>query len=311
MTTTTLDSKQQRQETGTFTRRQRSSKHSFLLKKQRGASFSAKVVAPRSKDVVDQFTKVQAMIPADLLRRQLLGLGSNFEAFLLVRDHFLKSVAVFSACSYVLGIGDRHLDNFLLDLACGRVIGIDFGVSFGAGATHDGANLLAQEMQAVFDALRSKRQVVESVMNVFLHEPLLDWQQSTTTHQKALFEAEGDENQSTLHDSDVEMEDVEEPAPARASGSSQKPTTSPAGGNATTAWLPDVKIAIARGAVTELHLKQQLSKFHALVDAARTGDDGADEMAELSSLTQAQELLAMATAPDLLGRTFQGWMPWL
>ncbi|KAG2951098.1 hypothetical protein PC129_g2200 [Phytophthora cactorum] len=319
---------------------------SFLLK-QRGASFSAKVVAPRSKDVVDQFTKVQAMIPADLLRRQLLGLGSNFEAFLLVRDHFLKSVAVFSACSYVLGIGDRHLDNFLLDLACGRVIGIDFGVSFGAGASvlpvpelipfrytrqmdfvfqpYDGANLLAQEMQAVFDALRSKRQVVESVMNVFLHEPLLDWQQSTTTHQKALFEAEGDENQSTLHDSDVEMEDVEEPAPARASESSQKPTTSPAVGNATTAWLPDVKIAIARRKLEGVspalllkeelsqnsHLKQQLSKFHALVDAARTGDDGADEMAELSSLTQAQELLAMATAPDLLGRTFQGWMPWL
>ncbi|KAF1783544.1 FATC domain [Phytophthora cactorum] len=190
---------------------------------------------------------------------------------------------------------------------------------------YDGANLLAQEMQAVFDALRSKRQVVESVMNVFLHEPLLDWQQSTTTHQKALFEAEGDENQSTLHDSDVEMEDVEEPAPARASGSSQKPTTSPAGGNATTAWLPDVKIAIARRKLEGVspalllkeelsqnsHLKQQLSKFHALVDAARTGDDGADEMAELSSLTQAQELLAMATAPDLLGRTFQGWMPWL
>ncbi|ETM49450.1 hypothetical protein, variant 2 [Phytophthora nicotianae] len=308
---------------------------SFLLK-QRGASFSAKVVAPRSKDVVDQFAKVQAMIPADLLRRQLLGLGSNFEAFLLVRDQFLKSVAVFSACSYVLGIGDRHLDNFLLDLASGRVIGIDFGVSFGSGASvlpvpelipfrytrqmdfvfqpYDGANLLAQEMQAVFDALRSKRQVVESVMNVFLHEPLLDWQQSTTTRQKALFESKGDD-QSTLQDSDVEMEDVEEP----------RKTTSPAGGNETTAWLPDVKITIARRKLEGVspalllkeelaqnpHLKPHLSKFHVLVDTANIGEDGADEMVELSSLTQAQELLAMATAPDLLGRTFQGWMPWL
>ncbi|KAF4038122.1 FATC domain-containing protein [Phytophthora infestans] len=315
---------------------------SFLLK-QRGASFSAKVAAPRSKDVVDQFAEVQAMIPADLLRRQLLGLGSNFEAFLLVRDHFLKSVAVFSACSYVLGIGDRHLDNFLLDLASGCVIGIDFGVSFGAGASvlpvpelipfrytrqmdfvfqpYDGANLLAQEMQAVFDALRSKRQVVESVMNVFLHEPLLDWQQSTTTHQKALFEAE-DDAPSTLQDSDVEMEDVEEP---RTSRSSKRVTPSPAGGNATTAWLPDVKIAIARRKLEGVspalllkeelaqnpHLKQHLSKFHALVDTASSKKEDANEMAELSSLTQAQELLAMATAPDLLGRTFQGWMPWL
>ncbi|KAH7476855.1 DNA-dependent protein kinase catalytic subunit [Phytophthora ramorum] len=317
---------------------------SFLLK-QRGASFSAKVVAPRSKDVVDQFSKVQAMIPADLLRRQLLGLGSNFEAFLLVRDHFLKSLAVFSACSYVLGIGDRHLDNFLFELSSGRVIGIDFGVSFGAGASvlpvpelipfrytrqmdfvfqpYDGANLLAQEMQAVFEALRSKRQVVESVMNVFLHEPLLDWQQSTTTHQKALFKgAEGDDR-STLQDSDVEMEEVEEPA--RASRASNKSTASPAVGGAASAWLPDVKIAIARRKLEgvspglllkeelsqNVHLKQHMSKFHALIDAASSGGDGVDEFAATTSLAQAQELLKMATAPDLLGRTFQGWMPWL
>ncbi|KAE9336852.1 hypothetical protein PR003_g12296 [Phytophthora rubi] len=319
---------------------------SFLLK-QRGASFSGKVVAPRSKDVVEQFAKVQAMIPGDLLRRQLLGLGSNFEAFLLVRDHFLKSLAVFNACSYVLGIGDRHLDNFLFDLSNGRVIGIDFGVSFGAGASvlpvpelipfrytrqmdfvfqpYDGANLLAQEMQTVFEALRTKRQVVESVMNVFLHEPLLDWQQSTTTHQKALFEATEDDDRSTLQDSDVDMEDVEEPAPTRASRSSKKLSATPAGATAATAWLPDVKIAIARRKLEGVspglllkeelsqnpHLKQHLSKFHALVDAASSSDNGTNEMTAMSSLAQAQELLALATAPDLLGRTFQGWMPWL
>ncbi|GMF30671.1 unnamed protein product [Phytophthora lilii] len=322
----------------------------FLLK-QRGASFSAKVAAPRSKDVVEQFAKVQAMIPGDLLRRQLLGLGSNFEAFLLVRDHFLKSLAVFNACSYVLGIGDRHLDNFLFDLSSGRVIGIDFGVSFGAGASalpvpelipfrytrqmdfvfqpYDGPNLLAQEMQAVFEALRSKRQVVESVMNVFLHEPLLDWQQSTTMHQKSLFEG-GDAQstlQSTLQDSDADMEEVEEPASKCASRSSKGSTASPAGvSSATSAWLPDVKIAIARRKLEGVspglllkeelsqnpHLKQQMSKFHDLVDAAcSTSEHGANEMAILSSLAQAQELLTMASAPDLLGRTFQGWMPWL
>ncbi|POM69040.1 DNA-dependent protein kinase catalytic subunit [Phytophthora palmivora] len=323
---------------------------SFLLK-QRGTSFSAKVITPRSKDVVDQFAKVQAMIPADLLRRQLLGLGSNFEAFLLVRDHFLKSfksLAVFSACSYILGIGDRHLDNFLFDLSSGRVIGIDFGVSFGAGASvlpvpelipfrytrqmdfvfqpYDGANLLAPEMQAVFDALRSKRQVVESVMNVFLHEPLLDWQQSTITHQKALFGAPDGEDRSTLQDSDVEMEEVEEPSRTRVSRSSKKLTaSSPALGNTTTAWLPDVKIAIARRKLEGIspklllkeelsqnqNLKQHISKFHALVDTVGTSEDDTNKLAPLSSLTQAQELLAMATAPDLLGRTFQGWMPWL
>ncbi|RLN72478.1 hypothetical protein BBJ28_00001056 [Nothophytophthora sp. Chile5] len=322
---------------------------SFLLK-QRGASFSAKVIAPQSSEVVDQFSKVQALIPGDLLRRQLLGLGSDFQAFLLVRDHFLKSLAVFSACSYVLGIGDRHLDNFLLDHTNGRVIGIDFGVSFGAGASvlpvpelvpfrytrqmafvfepYDGANLLAQDMQAVFEALRAKKQVIESVMDVFLHEPLMDWQQSTTIHQKGLIqESEGTEI-PTLQDSDVEMKEEEEPRRARVPRSDKKAGASIPSEAGATAWLPDVKIAIARRKLEgfspklllkeelaqNLHLSRQLGKFHSLIDSACGSDGvatGSQEMAAMSSLAQAQELLALATSPDLLGRTYHGWMPWL
>ncbi|KAI9920681.1 hypothetical protein PsorP6_002231 [Peronosclerospora sorghi] len=318
---------------------------SFLLK-QRGASYSAKIIAPHSKDVVNQFTKVQAMIPSDFLRRQLLGMGSNYEAFLLVRDNFLKSLSVFNACSYILGIGDRHLDNFLLDCASGRVIGIDFGVSFGAGASvlpvpelipfrytrqmdfvfqpYDGKNLLAQEMQVVFEALRSKQQVVDSVMSVFLHEPLLDWQQLTTTYQKALFEAlKGNDRLTLQDDDDVDME-VEDFSCNRGSQSSKRVSVPEVGGIVDTAWLPDVKIAIARkkleGVSPALLLKEELSqnchlvpvisKFHALVDTINREDD-MDKMVTLSSLSQAQELLTMATAPAFLGRTFQGWMPWL
>ncbi|CAI5732795.1 unnamed protein product [Peronospora destructor] len=319
-----------------------------LLLKQRGVSFSAKVVAPGSKEVVDQFAKVQAMIPADLLRRQLFGLSTNFETFLLVRDNFLKSLSVFSACSYILGIGDRHLDNFLFDLASGRIIGIDFGVSFGAGASvlpvpelipfrytrqmdfvfqpYDGTNLLSQKMQAVFEALRSKRQVVESVMNVFLHEPLLDWQQCTTTYQQTLFKAVEGDDRSTLEDSsDVDMEEVEEPSYGRVSRLNKKMAASLAEGNTATAWLPDVKIAIARKKLEGVspalllkeelsqnpYLRQHISSFHALVDAASSSKDDVNEMVTMSSLSQAQKLLTLAKAPDLLGRTFQGWMPWL
>lgn len=45
------------------------------------------------------------------------------------------SLAAFSIASYVLGIGDRHLDNFLLDTSDGMVVGIDFGMAFGNGTS--------------------------------------------------------------------------------------------------------------------------------------------------------------------------------
>ena len=42
-------------------------------------------------------------------------------------------MACFSICSYLIGVGDRHLDNFLVDITDGEVLGIDFGIAFGSG----------------------------------------------------------------------------------------------------------------------------------------------------------------------------------
>ena len=35
--------------------------------------------------------------------------------------------------TYILGIGDRHLDNFLIHMTSASIVPIDFGFSFGAG----------------------------------------------------------------------------------------------------------------------------------------------------------------------------------
>ena len=41
-------------------------------------------------------------------------------------------MAVFSVASYLIGIGDRHLENFLIDTTDGELLGIDFGIAFGS-----------------------------------------------------------------------------------------------------------------------------------------------------------------------------------
>ena len=43
-----------------------------------------------------------------------------------LRSHFVLTHATLSICHYVLGIGDRHLSNFMVDLESGAAVGIDF-----------------------------------------------------------------------------------------------------------------------------------------------------------------------------------------
>lgn len=66
------------------------------------------------------------------LRQYLLQMASSPEAFLLIRKGFINSLAAISISGYILGIGDRHMENFLVDKKSGQMISIDFGHAFGS-----------------------------------------------------------------------------------------------------------------------------------------------------------------------------------
>ena len=53
-------------------------------------------------------------IPKNLLRDALKGLSCNVESFMFIRDQFIKNYSVVCLAGYILGVGDRHLENFLL-----------------------------------------------------------------------------------------------------------------------------------------------------------------------------------------------------
>ena len=46
---------------------------------------------------------------------------------------YARSSAVMSMIGYILGLGDRHLDNVLIDLSTGEVVHIDYNVCFDKG----------------------------------------------------------------------------------------------------------------------------------------------------------------------------------
>ena len=70
-------------------------------------------------------------VPWDLSRRTFMQLAASPEAFLMLRSHFIRTYSTLCICHYVLGIGDRHLSNFMVDLRSGGMVGIDFGHAFG------------------------------------------------------------------------------------------------------------------------------------------------------------------------------------
>ncbi|RHY31622.1 hypothetical protein DYB32_003321 [Aphanomyces invadans] len=269
--------------------------------KQKGKTYGHKIATAPTPAVVATLVQAQALVPSDLLRRRLVHMAKTTQAFFQLRDCFGTSLAAFNGCSYVLGIGDRHLDNFLLDQRTGAVVGIDFGISFGAGASllpvpelvpfrytqqlqgvlqpHDAKLLLQQDLAAVLDALRGQQQRIDSVMHVFLNEPLLEWQ--TQSKKKK-----------------TEQLDMTETA---------------------SMWMPQMKIELARRKLRGEHA------VHILIDELALNPHVAAVLKPLQSslpapdvlphtilspVDQAKALIQLATAPNILGRIFHGWSPW-
>ncbi|KAH7680461.1 Phosphatidylinositol 3- and 4-kinase family protein [Aphelenchoides avenae] len=96
----------------------------------------------------------------------------------------------------VLGLGDRHLDNVLLDFSTGNVIHVDYNVSFEKGKnlrvpetvpfrlTGNIAHACGptavegtfrQSCERVISLLRSDKEVLLQMLEAFIYDPLVDW----------------------------------------------------------------------------------------------------------------------------------------
>ncbi|CAK8993453.1 unnamed protein product, partial [Durusdinium trenchii] len=79
------------------------------------------------------FDEMQADSPSDLISREL------FLSSLHPGQHFLRqraytlSTSFSSILGHLIGLGDRHLDNLLLDLTTGEVVHVDYSICFDRG----------------------------------------------------------------------------------------------------------------------------------------------------------------------------------
>lgn len=146
------------------------------------------------------FESCEQKLDPYLLRKQLQRLTVSAEAFVMVRNIFAETYAAFSIAQWLLGIGDRHLSNYLLATDTGNIFPIDFGHAFGSAVqflpipelvpirlTRQFVKLLApltvngklkQTMVHALRALRKDKQILLATMNIFVLEPSVDWLQN-------------------------------------------------------------------------------------------------------------------------------------
>ena len=109
---------------------------------------------------------------------------------------YTRSTAAISILGWVLGLGDRHTQNILLDEKSGEAIHIDLGVAFEAGRVLpipevvpfrmtrdivDGMGITKTEgtfrrcCEFTMEALREEKHGIMTLLNVLRYDPLYSW----------------------------------------------------------------------------------------------------------------------------------------
>nr|DBA16552.1 TPA: hypothetical protein GDO54_003933 [Pyxicephalus adspersus] len=113
------------------------------------------------------------------------------------RTNYTRSLAVMSMVGYILGLGDRHPSNLMLDRLSGKILHIDFGDCFEVAMTREKfpekipfrlTRMLTNAMEVtgldgnyritchtVMEVLREHKDSVMAVLEAFVYDPLLNW----------------------------------------------------------------------------------------------------------------------------------------
>lgn len=109
---------------------------------------------------------------------------------------YTSSLALNSIIGYIIGLGDRHLDNVLVDLHTGEVVHIDYNVCFEKGKTlrvpekvpfRLTPNLVRalgltgveggykRACEYVLKVMKKGRETFLTLLEAFIYDPLVDW----------------------------------------------------------------------------------------------------------------------------------------
>ncbi|KAJ2516483.1 hypothetical protein GGI11_003439 [Coemansia sp. RSA 2049] len=149
----------------------------------------------------EQFTKRLLPLFPSVLHEWFLQSFPDPHSWLASRMNFTRSAAVMSMVGHILGLGDRHCENILLNERTGGVVHVDFNCLFEKGKTlekpervpfrlthnmvdamgatgYEGA--FRKTCEVTLALLREHQDALMSVLESFLHDPLVEWSKRTT-----------------------------------------------------------------------------------------------------------------------------------
>uniref|UniRef100_T1GN37 Uncharacterized protein n=1 Tax=Megaselia scalaris TaxID=36166 RepID=T1GN37_MEGSC len=119
---------------------------------------------------------------------------------------YIRTLAVMSSVGFILGLGDRHGENILLDKSSGHAVHVDFNCLFNLGETYQYAEKVPFRLthsmvhamgplgvesgfrkccELTMSVLRNEMPVLMSVLRPFVYDPLVTWNKAGNTNPNA------------------------------------------------------------------------------------------------------------------------------
>ncbi|GLH15962.1 Serine/threonine-protein kinase ATM [Gryllus bimaculatus] len=145
-----------------------------------------------------EFTRLLEMHPP-ILSEWFFTTFPDTASWYLARTSYVRTCAVMSMVGYIVGLGDRHGENILLDECTGEVVHVDFNCLFNKGDNFDWPEIvpfrLTQNMveamgplgiegpfrrscEVTLDVLRSQSDTLMSILRPFLYDPIISWKRT-------------------------------------------------------------------------------------------------------------------------------------
>ncbi|KAK7172240.1 hypothetical protein R3I93_004526 [Phoxinus phoxinus] len=236
-------------------------------------------VCQKFRPVFRYFCMERFLDPAVWLERQLA---------------YTRSVATSSIVGYIVGLGDRHIQNILIDEQTAELVHIDLGVAFEQGKILptpetvpfrlsrdivDGMGITGVEgvfrrcCEKTMEVMRSSQEALLTIVEVLLYDPLFDW---TMNPLKAFYLQQ--------HDEQAELNATLNPTPAADEIDTHRKASDSQSFN---------KVAER----VLLRLQEKLK--------------GVEDGTVLSVGGQVNLLIQQAMDPKNLSRLFPGWQAWV